>query len=60
MTCQRCNSLRANTATAVVRGEILDLKVCVDCARDAAALGLSVEPICEPAAGPSAQRLSNQ
>jgi hypothetical protein len=61
MTCQRCNALRPGTATAVVRGEIHDLKVCMDCARDAATLGLLVEPIDEPAAGPgTAQRHANQ
>jgi protein-arginine kinase activator protein McsA len=60
MTCQRCNSLRANTATAVVRGEILDHNVCINCAREAAELGLHVEPHCEvtleldPAARPAA------
>lgn len=48
MNCQRCNSARGGPAVARIRGEILNLKICASCAREAADLGLHVEPLENP------------
>jgi protein-arginine kinase activator protein McsA len=45
MICQRCSSTRGGPAVAQIRGEILNLKICASCAREAAELGLHVEPL---------------
>jgi len=45
MNCQRCSSTRGGLAVAQICGEILNLKVCDSCAREAADLGLHVEPM---------------
>ena len=45
MNCQRCSSTRGGGAVARILGEILNLKVCAPCAREAADLGLHVEPL---------------
>ena len=45
MNCQRCSSTRGGQAVARVRGEILNLKVCAPCAKEAADWGLHVEPL---------------
>jgi len=41
MNCQRC--LKAQTAVYRVYSNIIDLKVCADCASEAWRLGLSIE-----------------
>ena len=48
MNCERCSSTRGGLAVAQIHGEILNLKVCVVCAREAADLGLHVVPIDNP------------
>jgi len=48
MNCQRCSATRGGLAVAQIRGEILNLKVCDSCAREAADLGLHVEPLENP------------
>ena len=48
MNCQRCSSTRGRLAVAQIRGEILNLKICASCAREAADLGLHVEPLENP------------
>ena len=45
MTCQRCSALSGDQAVAVIRSEILNLKVCGRCAEEAAELGLHIEPL---------------
>ena len=45
MTCQRCSGLSGDQAVAVIRSEILNLKVCSRCAKEAADLGLQIEPL---------------
>ena len=45
MICQRCNGMRGEPAVAIIRSDILNLKVCRHCALEAAVLGLRVEPI---------------
>jgi hypothetical protein len=45
MNCLRCSSISGGLAVARIRGEILNLEVCASCAREAAALGLHVEPL---------------
>jgi len=45
MNCERCSSTRGGLAVAQIRGEILNLKVCDSCAREAADLRLHVEPL---------------
>ena len=58
MNCQRCSSTRGGPAVAQVRGEILNLKVCDSCAREAADLGLHVEPLEPPPPQVEAARIS--
>lgn len=45
MNCQRCSATREGTAIARINSELLDLQVCERCAREAADLGLPVEPL---------------
>lgn len=50
MKCQRCSSLRGDRAVARIRGEIIDLAVCGQCAREAWELGFNFEPLAETSA----------
>jgi hypothetical protein len=50
MNCERCNSLWASEAIFRIRTDILDLKVCRQCAKEARALGLLVESLPDAAA----------
>jgi hypothetical protein len=59
MNCQRCSPTRGGPAVARIRGEILDLKVCASCVREAVELGLNVEPLENPPQQPEAGRLPN-
>ena len=43
MNCERCNSFWGGEAIFRIRTDILDLKVCPHCAKEARALGLPVE-----------------
>ena len=45
MTCQRCSALSGDQAVAVIRSDILSLKVCSRCAKEADDLGLHIEPL---------------
>jgi hypothetical protein len=45
MNCERCNSFWGSEAILQIRTDILALKVCVQCAKEARALGLLVEPL---------------
>ena len=58
MNCQRCSSTRGGLAVAQIRGAILNLKVCASCAREAADLGLHVEPLENPSLQSETARLS--
>jgi len=45
MNCQRCDSMRGEQAVALIRSEILHLKVCGQCAKEASDLGLHIETL---------------
>ena len=45
MNCQRCDSMRGGQAVALIRSEILHLKVCGQCANEASELGLQIEAL---------------
>jgi hypothetical protein len=45
MTCERCDSVRSDEAVFRVRSDVLDLKVCCQCAEEARELMLTVEPL---------------
>jgi hypothetical protein len=45
MTCQRCDSMWGDEATFRIRTEMLDMKVCGKCAKEALTLGLFTERI---------------
>ena len=45
MKCDRCLSINGKDAECRVRTDVIDLKICRDCAADARALGLKVEPM---------------
>jgi hypothetical protein len=47
MNCERCNAIAGEPAVSRVRSDIIDLKVCRQCADSAQVLGLVVEPITE-------------
>ncbi len=53
MKCERCDSMRGAQAVAVIRSEILNLKVCGPCAKEASDLGLHVEALYGSAAEPA-------
>jgi hypothetical protein len=53
MKCERCDSMSGAQAVAVVRSEILNLKVCGRCARAASDLGLHLEALDDFAAEPA-------
>lgn len=48
MNCERCNSLWGSEGVFRIRTDILDLKVCRQCAKEALALGLLVESLPDP------------
>ncbi len=50
MNCERCNSLWNCEAAFRIRTDILDLRVCRQCAKEARALGLLVEPLSDAGA----------
>ena len=50
MKCQRCDSMRGGQIVALIRSEILHLKVCGPCADEAGELGLQVEVLDDLAA----------
>lgn len=50
MNCERCNSFWDREAVFRIRIDILDLKVCRQCAKEARALGLLVESLPDAAA----------
>jgi hypothetical protein len=45
MNCERCKSFRGGEARFRIRTEIINLNVCQQCADDARALGLPLEPL---------------
>ncbi|HSF58668.1 MAG TPA: hypothetical protein VLD83_11385, partial [Candidatus Binatia bacterium] len=45
MACERCDSVRSGDAVFSVRSDILDLRVCRQCAEEARDLMLTVEPL---------------
>jgi len=45
MNCERCNAIAGEPAVSRVRSDIIDLKVCRQCADSARDLGLTVEPL---------------
>jgi hypothetical protein len=53
MKCERCDSMSGAPAVAVIRSEILNLKVCGPCAREARDLGLHIEALDDFAAQPA-------
>jgi hypothetical protein len=53
MKCERCDSMSGAPAVAVIRSEILNLKVCGPCAREAGDLGLQIEALNDFAAAPA-------
>ncbi len=54
MKCERCDSMSGAQAVAVIRSEILNLKVCGRCAREAGDLGLLIVALEQRAAQPAA------
>ena len=52
MKCERCDSVSGAQAVAIIRSEILKLKVCGPCAREARDLGLHIEALDDCAAEP--------
>ena len=56
MNCERCDSMRGGPAVALIRSEILHLKVCGQCAKEAGELGLQVEAL-DPIATETTPRL---
>jgi hypothetical protein len=56
MTCQRCNSMAGEKAVFTVRSDIIDLKVCCQCAEEARNLGLHVELLPKGMAVPTASK----
>lgn len=59
MDCQRCNSTRGGPVVARIHGEILNLKVCASCAREADELGLTVETLENPPLRSKGARIPN-
>ncbi len=45
MNCERCNSMWGAEAAFRIRSDILNLKVCGQCAKEASNLHLTVEPL---------------
>lgn len=45
MNCQRCNALPGSEAVIRIYSDIIDVKVCAQCAREASDLGLAMEPL---------------
>jgi len=45
MNCERCNSMWGAEAAFRIRSDILNLKVCGQCTKEASDLHLSVEPL---------------
>jgi hypothetical protein len=45
MNCERCNSMCGEEAAFRIRSDILNLKVCGQCAKEARDLYLTVEPL---------------
>jgi protein-arginine kinase activator protein McsA len=53
MKCERCDSTSGAQAVAVIRSEILNLKVCGPCAQEASDLGLVVIALDQHLADPA-------
>jgi hypothetical protein len=53
MKCERCDSMSGAQAVAVIRSDILNLKVCGPCAKEAGDLGLQVDALNDFAAEPA-------
>ncbi len=56
MTCERCNSISVDEAVFRVRSDIIDLKVCCECAKEARDLRLHVKPLAKGMAAPAANK----